>query len=89
MVDPKILKKLAKACREAGIKHYKDADMEFTLTDEAPQTSAPRGHKAAPQPAASGVAPEFETDSLSPEELLFWSVNNNIDESSDKEGDGR
>ena len=89
MVDPKTLKKLAKACRDAGIKHYKDADMEFTLTDEAPQAAAPRGRKAAPKPAP-GVAPEFETDSLSPEELLFWSVNNNIDqESSGKEGDGQ
>ena len=35
-MDVKALKKLAEACRSAGIKHFKNAEMEFTLTDDKP-----------------------------------------------------
>ena len=34
--DIKALKKLASACRSAGIKHFKGVDFEFTLSEEPP-----------------------------------------------------
>ena len=69
MIDPKLLKKLAKACREAGIKSYKCPEFEFTLTDEAPVTQSRAASSA--QPDADN---KFESDSLTPEDLLFYSV---------------
>lgn len=65
----KELKKLASACRKAGIKHFKSAEMEFTLTDEIPV--APTRSKKASLLASPNTS--FETDSLSTEDLLFWS----------------
>lgn len=65
----KELKKIAAACRKAGISHFKSADYEFTLTDEAPK-SAYKQSKA----SAADSSEKFESDSLSKEELLFWSV---------------
>jgi hypothetical protein len=71
---PKELKRLAKACRDAGIKHYKCADFEFTLSDDPPE---PR--RQAGQPQASGPDGPFKTDSLTPEQLLFFSVRDEAD----------
>lgn len=67
----KELKRLAAACRKAGISHFKSADYEFTLTEEQPK-SAYRQAKAATQP--SGDSGKFESDSLTNDELLFWST---------------
>jgi hypothetical protein len=65
---PKELKKLADTCRKAGIKHFKCEGMEFTLADDLPSDSP----KAAKH--NHGVTDRIETDSLSPDELLFWST---------------
>ncbi len=71
--DPKALKKLADACRKAGITSFKGNGFEFTLGDK-PGAAKP---KAAPE--ASGND-SFSSDSISEEALLFWSVggDNNI-----------
>lgn len=76
--DAKALKKLAKICREAGIKHYKCVDFEFTLTDELPEPrlSAKVIEAAAAASNSSGDGPAFRSDSLTPSELLFWSTRN-------------
>lgn len=72
----KLLKKLADACRKAGIKSFKGYGFEFTLDELVP--SAKKQAKVVEEPAkpAADNGPEipFETDSLTNEELLFWSV---------------
>jgi hypothetical protein len=65
MITPKDLKKLAKACREAGIRKYKCAEFEFELDDAPPQQRAP---------SSLGGSEEFTSDSPSPEDLMFWSA---------------
>lgn len=68
--DYKNLKKLADACRKAGIKSFKNAELEFTLTD-APPISNYKKREAKPR------AVEFEEvkdESLTDEQLLFWSI---------------
>lgn len=68
----KELKKLAKACREAGIHYFKSADFEFTLTGVAPEK--PTRNKF----AQTDVQGEIESDSLTEEELLYWSTNGGL-----------
>lgn len=68
----KELKKLAAACRKAGISHFKSAEYEFTLTDEVPVSTYKT--KQASKPAAGAPDAKFESDSLSEDELLFWST---------------
>lgn len=70
--DYKALKKLADACRKVGIKHFKNSEYEFTLTDEVPPPSKYKKK----QGALDTTNAEIETDSLSEEELLYWSVGN-------------
>jgi hypothetical protein len=65
----KELKKLAKACREAGIHYFKSADFEFTLTGVAPER--PSKSKF----ASTETQGEIESDTLTEEELLYWSTN--------------
>lgn len=75
MPTPKELKKIAKACREAGIKVYKGDGFELTFTDEAPEPKRARNAAQAPAQQVSSPANEkFTTDALSEEELLFWSA---------------
>ncbi len=69
-VNFKELKKLAAACRKAGIKSYKDSNFEFTLADHLPSVTR-RSKKASRMPTAA-TGP-FETDSLTDEQLLMWS----------------
>ena len=74
-MTPKELKKLADMCRKAGIKHYKQGDIEFTLTEDAPVKSKKTVSQS--NQSASNVQNEngtFESDSPSEEDLLFWSV---------------
>lgn len=73
-MNPKELKKLAKACRDAGIKHFKNAEIEFTLADEAPQS--PYKRKQASNSSTSGDT--IETSELSPDQLLEWSVGGGV-----------
>lgn len=68
----KELKKLAKACREAGIHYFKSADFEFTLTGVAPEK--PTRNKF----AQTDIQGEIESDSLTEEELLYWSTNGGL-----------
>lgn len=73
-MNPKDLKKLADACRKAGIKTYKDAEVEFTLSDEQ-YISNYKKSKAKSQPQPQSHASElFESDSLTEGQLLMWSV---------------
>jgi hypothetical protein len=69
MASPKELIKLAAACRKAGIKSFTSPEFSFTLTDDLPQK---------PRKATARVIQEdnssFESDTLSPEEMLFWSA---------------
>lgn len=64
------MKKLARICREAGIKHYKTSEFEFTLSDD--MTTPVIRTKAEKLTAAELSAP-IESDDLSQEALLFWS----------------
>lgn len=68
----KELKKLAKACRDAGIHYFKGEGFEFTLTGVAPEKPS-RGKSA-----SSEVQGEIESDSLTEEELLYWSTNGGV-----------
>lgn len=64
--DIKQLKKLADACRKAGIKSFKSPQFEFTLSDELPE---PKKQQMLPLTEEKGGFPE-----PSEEELMFWSV---------------
>ena len=70
----KELKKLAKACREAGIHHYKGDGFEFTLTGVTPEK--PSRKNAAALPEADHT--KIETDTPSEEELMFWSTSGGL-----------
>lgn len=63
--------KLAKACRKAGISHFKSPEYEFKLTEEAPVRATKKIFLPTPQTQG-----DIETDSLSEEDLLFYSVAN-------------
>lgn len=69
-IDTKELKKLADACRKAGIKHFKNAEVEFTLSDDLPQSNYKKKQVNAP---ATGPD-QITGDSLTEQELLFWST---------------
>lgn len=73
--NAKELKKLAKACREAGIHYFKSADFEFTLTGVAPEKRSTSKGTPALLPETNG---DIETDSISEAELLFWSSGGDI-----------
>lgn len=67
----KELKKLAKACRVAGIKSFKSPEFEFTLNEEEPAKFSGTKQKQFHQDDG-----QVNTDGLSEEELLFYSVRN-------------
>lgn len=72
----KELKKLAAACRKAGITHFKQGDLELTISEEAPANVRKNGRLAAVS-ANSVQSDQIETDgwdSLSEEDKLFWSA---------------
>jgi hypothetical protein len=72
-MSPKDLKKLAKACREAGITHFKNAEIEFTLSEDAPVLTT---KKKADMPI---IDQHLETpDAISEEDLLFWSAGGGV-----------
>lgn len=73
-ITPKELLALAKACRKAGISRLKIGDIEFSLTDEAPEPQARKKRsKAGAKEAPQYPDTKFESDAPSMEELLFWS----------------
>lgn len=69
-MTPKELEKLVKTCRKMGIKSYKGPDFEFTLTDDAPVKAS----KSAILKEKSNVQGDVESDSLTADEMLFWSA---------------
>lgn len=81
-MDFKELKKLADACRKAGIKHFKNADVEFTLSDEGPVSSYKKrkATKNVTQEESNSVN-DIQSDALTQEQLLFWSLPNAEEES--------
>lgn len=73
--DFKQLKKLADACRKAGIKTFKGHGLEFTLTEDLPPPSDYKRKKAETKPVVNHAGPDRpETDQLTEDELLYWSV---------------
>lgn len=77
--DLKALKRLAAICRKAGILHFKNEQFEFTLTEEAPVALVKAKKNVEQTPAMTPNVP-FTTDTLTAEELLFWSTGAPIDE---------
>ncbi len=75
--DYKQLKKLADACRKAGIKQFKGGGFEFTLTDDAPEPSPYKQAKAAKTMHQGPETPESDPV-LSDEEMLFWSAGGGV-----------
>lgn len=73
-MDIKALKRIAAACRKAGISHFKSADYEFTLTEEVPKTAYKLSKEAVKTVQKLSSQGEVETDGLSEQDLLFWSV---------------
>ena len=72
--DLKNLKKLADACRKAGIKHFKNADIEFTLSDDAPVSNYKKKIATASVESVRTSNDFIPTqDILTDEELLFYS----------------
>ena len=72
--DAKALKKLADACRKAGIKSFKSAEFEITLSDEAPVSNYKRQKAAKSDVAMGAVMDEFKSEAVSEDQLLFWSA---------------
>ncbi len=74
-MDVKNLKKLAAACRKAGIKTFKSGDVEFTLAD-APVRPIKASKKALVDDAGAAGTDEKGWDTFTDEEKLFWSAPN-------------
>lgn len=72
-LTPKELIKLASACRKAGIKSYKQGDVEFTLTDDLPEIRS-NSKKTSGVSLSANDTDLADGEELSPEDLLFWSV---------------
>lgn len=73
-MDLKELKKLAAACRKAGISHFKSEQYEFTLTEEQPKSAYKLTKETAKSAGKLTSNAKFESDSLSEDELMFWST---------------
>lgn len=78
-MKPNELKKLAKACREAGIKHFKNAEIEFTLSDDMPMQVARIKREPLTQ---TELDKPVQSDDMSQEAMLFWSTNDDFAEES-------
>lgn len=84
--DVKALKKLTLACRKLGIKTFKTSEFEFTLTDDAPESNYKKSKSKIVDEPIDSRDPVFSTDSLTPEQLLNWSVlDPSLDESSNED----
>lgn len=77
-MSPKELKKLATACRAAGITQFKNSEVEFTLSDVSPQIRKRSKKSEVKSTSYEQQAAEFESDSIPDEELLFWSAGGNL-----------
>jgi hypothetical protein len=81
-MDYDTLKKLADICRKAGIKHFKNSELEFTLTDEAPVSKYKR--KQAELSSGPVIDNTFESESLTDEALLLWSTGQQLESDPDE-----
>lgn len=84
--NAKDLKKLADACRKAGISHFKQGDLEFTLTSETPVSTYKKAQKAnllSPETKVDAIDNNFQSDELTEDQLLFWSAPSNDEMSED------
>lgn len=72
------LKKLASACRKAGIKTFKSSEYEITLTDDAPVSNY---KKTKPIDTSEVKTPSdvYEDGALTQEQLMFWSSDNSVE----------
>lgn len=73
---PKELKKLADACRKAGISKFKCGDLEFELAPDAPESAYKRKQTAAkPHEEQGDVSLDAGAwDSFTPEQQLLYSA---------------
>ena len=76
---PKELLSIARACRKAGITRFRSGDIEFTLSDAPPVSQYRRDSRnssknVAISPAGSEADTKFESDGLTEEQLMFYSV---------------
>lgn len=85
--DSKSLKKLADACRKAGILEFKGFGVEFKLgalphkplkVTAAPKAKSP--FEEAVKAAQAEAKDEVEAETPTEEELMFWSVNAEVNE---------
>ena len=74
--DYKELKKLSDACRKAGIKSFKCAEFEFTLTEDAPVSNYKRRQRKTGELTEPVLDTTFKSDTLTESQLLFWSTEN-------------
>lgn len=74
--DPKYIKSLAQACRKAGIKEFKCGDLWFVLGDEGSSIVEKNWGKKVNKnkEIIDDKNDKITSDTLSPEELLFWST---------------
>lgn len=73
-MSPSELKKLAKACRAAGISYFKNSDVEFTLDAAKPRKASKSTPKQQIGDLTSVIEEGFEAEGLSQDELLMWST---------------
>lgn len=69
----KELKKLAAACRKAGITHFKQGDLELDIAEELPKKPRKASHASIESTQPSNIESDG-WDTLTEEEKLFWSV---------------
>ncbi len=80
MIDAKTLKKLATACRKAGIKKYTSPEFSFELTDELPTR---KSHKPSTDMSSND---DIKTETpMSDMDLLFWSAQDPLANSGDRQ----
>ncbi len=71
-MTPKDLKKLASACRAAGILTFKNSEVEFTLSEQVPTKLPKSTHKVAL--GSIEKDDDFTTETLTDEQMLFYST---------------
>jgi hypothetical protein len=72
--DPKELKKLAEACRKAGISSFKGYGVEFTLSEAIPPKKARKRSQKASTSLYDGLPDDIKSELPTEEELLFYSA---------------
>lgn len=76
--DAKKLIALAKACRRAGISEFEGFGFKFSLAPESPKEKAVKAKKATSNEIQDPLDSSFNSEGLSEEDKLFWSVGGGI-----------